>query len=78
MIFTGINKVYTFYSDGFKGMTIGKKLWLIILIKLFVMFAVLKIFFFPNYLNTHFKSDSEKADHVMNQLLRPVHQEVQH
>ena len=41
------------------------------------MFAVLKMFFFPNYLNTTFNTDTEKADHVMNQLLRPVQKDGQ-
>jgi len=72
-----LSKIYSFYYDGFKSMTVGKKLWGIIFIKLFVMFAVLKIFFFPNYLNTTFNTDTEKADHVMNQLLRPIQRDVQ-
>jgi len=33
-------KIFRFYYDGFRGMTVGKKLWIIILIKLFVFFAV--------------------------------------
>lgn len=31
-------------------MTLGRTLWCIILVKLFIMFAVLKAFFFPSYL----------------------------
>ena len=31
-------------------MTLGRTLWAIILLKLFIMFAVLKAFFFPAYL----------------------------
>ncbi len=60
--------VYSFYRDGFRRMTVGKKLWLIIALKLFVMFAVLKMFFFPNYLNTQFDTDSERANHVIEQI----------
>ncbi|MCK5311726.1 MAG: DUF4492 domain-containing protein, partial [Desulfobacteraceae bacterium] len=40
------------------------------LIKLFVMFFVLKIFFFPNYLNTKFETDKEKGNHVLEQITR--------
>ncbi len=65
-----ISNIYTFYYDGFKGMVLGKKLWAIILIKLFVMFVVLKIFFFPNYLNTKFESDKEKGDYVLEQITK--------
>ena len=43
-------KVYDLYVDGFRSMRLGKTLWAIILIKLFIIFAVLKIFFFPNFL----------------------------
>lgn len=60
--------VYTFYRDGFRRMTVGKRLWLIIAIKLFIMFAVLKVFYFPNYLNTQFDTDVDRADHVISQI----------
>ena len=62
-------KIYDFYRDGFKSMTVGKTLWLIVLIKLFIMFIVLKLFFFPNYLNTNFSDEKSKANHVREQLL---------
>lgn len=52
-------------------MTVGKKLWAIIIIKLFIMFAILKIFFFKDFLNTKFKSEEEKADYVIEQLTKP-------
>jgi uncharacterized membrane protein len=52
-------------------MTVGKKLWAIIIIKLFIMFAILKIFFFKDFLNNKFKSEEEKADYVIEQLTNP-------
>lgn len=61
-------RIITFYIDGFKSMTVGKKLWLIIFIKLFIMFAILKIFFFPNFLNSNFKTDEERSNHVLEQI----------
>ena len=45
-------KIWRFYVDGFRGMTLGRTLWFIILVKLFIMFFILRLFFFPNYLNT--------------------------
>lgn len=63
-----ISNIYTFYLDGFKGMVLGKKLWKIILIKLFVMFVILKLFFFPNYLNTNFETSEEKGNYVLEQM----------
>ena len=47
-----IYRIYDLYADGFRNMTIGKTLWTVILIKLFVIFAVLKVFFFPDFLKT--------------------------
>ena len=64
-------RVFSFYYEGFKGMTIGRTLWLIILIKLFVMFVILKIFFFPNFLKTNFETDQERGDYVLEQLTNP-------
>ena len=45
-----IGKIVRFYLEGFRSMTLGRTLWAIILLKLFIMFAVLKAFFFPAYL----------------------------
>ncbi|PIE65146.1 MAG: DUF4492 domain-containing protein [Desulfobacterales bacterium] len=63
-------KIYRFYRDGFRSMTIGKTLWKIIIIKLIIMFGVLKWFFFPNFLNTHFSTDEQRADHVIEEITR--------
>ena len=65
-----VDSIYTFYRDGFRGMVLGKKLWAIILIKLLVMFVILKLFFFPNYLNTKFTTNEEKANYVLEQITR--------
>ena len=64
-------RAFRFYYEGFKSMTVGKTLWLIICIKLFIMFGVLKMFFFPNYLNTNFDTDEQKSKHVIEQLTTP-------
>lgn len=65
------SRIFHFYYEGFKSMTIGKTLWAIILIKLFVMFVILKIFFFPNFLKTNFETDQERSDYVLEQLTNP-------
>lgn len=65
---TVIQRVFRFYYEGFRSMTLGKTLWAIILIKLFIMFAILKVFFFPNFLNSRFESNEEKAAYVSEQL----------
>ena len=61
-------RIYRFYRDGFRQMTLGRTLWKIIFIKLFIMFAVLKFFFFPDFLATNFTTDAQRADHVIDQL----------
>ncbi|MGB5990469.1 MAG: DUF4492 domain-containing protein [Marinifilaceae bacterium] len=66
-----LKSIYSFYYQGFKEMpTWGKKMWLIIFIKLFIMFAILKIFFFNNFLNTKFDKDEDKANYVIEQLTK--------
>ena len=49
-------------------MTIGRVLWLIILIKLFVMFVIIKLFFFPSFLKD--KTPEEKQEYVGNELIQ--------
>lgn len=64
-------RIFRFYYEGFKSMTVGKKLWAIIIIKLFIMFAILKLFFFKDFLNDKFENEDEKADYVIEQLTKP-------
>ena len=59
-------KVYDLYYDGFRSMRLGRTLWAIILIKLFIIFVVLKIFFFPNFLKQH--ADGDEAGFVATEL----------
>ena len=60
-------RVYNLYYDGFRHMRLGRTLWAIILIKLFIIFAVLKVFFFPNFLKQHAKGD--EAGYVATELV---------
>ncbi len=66
MIF--IRKIFNFYYEGFKNMTWGKSVWVIILIKLFIFFFILKIFFFPDVLKKNFSTEKERGDYVMENL----------
>lgn len=64
-----IYRVYHFYRDGFKGMgRLGKRLWLLVAIKLLILFAVIKYFFFPNILEEHFSNDPQRSDYILQQL----------
>ena len=61
-------KVFDFYVDGFKSMTVGKKLWAIIFIKVIILFLVFKLFFFPNLLKENYDNDDDRARAVATEL----------
>ena len=61
------HRVIDLYYDGFRSMRLGRTLWAIILIKLFIIFVVLKIFFFPNFLKQH--ADGDEAGFVASELV---------
>ncbi len=60
--------IWNFYLEGFRSMTLGRTLWVIILLKLFVMFFILKMFFFPDFLRDH-PTDDDKGIYVGNELI---------
>ena len=62
-------RIFDLYYDGVRNMTLGRTLWTVILIKLVVIFAVLKVFFFPDYLKEHSEKGHE-ADYVATQILK--------
>ena len=64
-------KIWRFYMEGFRSMTLGKTLWAIILIKLFIMFFILRLFFFPNILQQKYDTDAERANQVIENLITP-------
>lgn len=61
-------KIWRFYYEGFKSMTVGRTLWLIILLKVFIFFVVMKLLFFPDVLHRDYDSDEERAAHVRKEL----------
>ena len=63
-------KVFNFYYAGFRSMTVGKNLWVIILIKLFILFAILRLFFFHDFLGSKFTSENDKSNYVIEQLTK--------
>lgn len=61
-------KAFRFYYDGFRNMTLGRTLWAIILVKLFIIFAVLKLFFFPNFIGQN-AEEGQEDDFVATELI---------
>lgn len=65
---TALN-IWHFYVEGFRGMTLGRTLWFIILVKLFILFFILRLFFFPRFLDTSVAGD-DKEEYVSNELVQ--------
>ena len=62
-----IYRFFNLYYEGFKNMKLGRTLWAIIIIKLFIIFVVLKVFFFPNFLKEHAKGS--ESSYVAGELI---------
>lgn len=61
-------RAFDLYYDGFRHMTLGKTLWAVIIVKLFIIFVVLKLFFFPDFLKQHAQEGGED-DFVATELI---------
>lgn len=68
---TTVARIWHFYVEGFRSMTLGRTLWLIILLKLFIMFAILKLFFFPDFLSSR-PQGTTKEEFVASEMLYRV------
>ena len=69
--------VWRFYRDGFRGMTWGRPLVWLILLKLFILFAVLRVFFFkPEFAGM---TERQKSEAVGERLIQdtPNHTDTQ-
>lgn len=60
--------MWRLYADGFREMTVGRTLWTIIIIKLVVIFVVLKLLFFPDVVKRESRG-GDSAGYVAGQLL---------
>ncbi|MDE5900227.1 MAG: DUF4492 domain-containing protein [Muribaculaceae bacterium] len=69
-----LKSIWHFYADGFRNMTWGRSLWVLIILKLFFLFAVLRLFFFRPVLSG--KSDGEKSDFVGTSLIERTEQVI--
>jgi len=65
-----ISRIVLFYVDGFKNLSSrGKQLWLIIIIKLVVIFVILKVFFFPT-IDSQVKGEKAQQALYIEQLTK--------
>lgn len=58
--------IVRFYLDGFRSMTVGRTLWLIVAVKLVLIFGVLKLFFFRDPLAG--RTTEERGTAVLERL----------
>lgn len=66
-----VQRIWKFYLSGFRDLSNwGKQVWIIILVKLFIMFVILRIFFFPDFLKSNYNTDEERSEHVMEILTK--------
>ena len=68
-LMTGIlKKVWLFYRDGFRNQTWGRPLIWLVVLKFFLLFAVLRVFFFRPAMAG--MTDAEKSEAVGENLTR--------
>jgi len=64
-----IYRVWRFYFDGFMNLSSwGRSVWIIILIKLFILFVIIRLFFMPDILKKNYKTDEQRSLHVLENL----------
>ena len=61
-----IKRIISFYHDGFKSMRLGKTLWIVVIVKLVIIFVVLKLFFMPDIL--YERADGNETEYVSKQI----------
>ena len=64
-------RIYRFYRDGFARMSIGRTLWLVVIVKLLIIFLVLKLFLMPDVLNLK-SAPGKESEYVGERLLVPL------
>lgn len=61
--------IWNFYVYGFRSMTWGRQLWWLILLKVIILFVVLRGFFFRPTLAG--KSEQQRIEYIGDQLTNP-------
>ena len=63
-----LKKVWLFYRDGFRNQTWGRPLIWLVVLKFFILFAILRVFFFHPAMEG--MTDAEKSEAVGENLTR--------
>jgi len=64
-----LRSVFFFYYNGLRNMTIfGRNLWKLVIVKV-IFLVIIANFLFPDILNEQFDNDTDRANHVAENLL---------
>lgn len=62
--------IWRMYYEGFRDMgSLGRSLWILVIVKLFIIFAVLRVFFFRPALSVY-DTEEEKGRAVIENLVK--------
>lgn len=64
-----LKRIGNLYVDGFRNMTWGKPLWILIILKIVILFGVLRVFFFKPDLAD--KTEAQKSEIIGERLSHP-------
>lgn len=67
-----IRRAVDLYVDGFRNMTVGRSLWVLIVLKVILLLFVFKLIFFPDKLQSEYDTDEDRAQAVRSALTAPV------
>ena len=48
----------------------GRKVWIVLIVKLFIIYAILRVLFFPDFLGKKFENNTQRSEYVRNQILK--------
>lgn len=64
-----LRQLWYIYSDGFRHMPKWARILCVIVIaKVILLLLVFKLLLMPNYLNNRYTTETEKSNHVLNEL----------
>lgn len=68
-----MKKIVEMYADGFRNLdATSRTLWIIIIVKLIIMFGVLKVLFYPGAFSGDEKLERNKPDVVYENIMKGV------
>lgn len=65
---TLMGRVVDLYVDGFRNMTVGRTLWVLIILKIILLVFIFKLIFFPDLLQRDYDTDADRAQAVRSSL----------